>query len=161
MWRTSSKIARTCRPSPTRTTTCSGSSSSFEGSFYAGQGTPANVDLLEADVHRDAPVAAHLHALARDVAVAEALELVGGPQVGGYADVAAAANRVLRDAVAGRERADMDLRVMLVRFGEHRHAGGFEVDRELGQRRQVRLERGKFLGARHLAGDPHGTDVDA
>src|SRR5690349_12011308 len=69
---------------------------------------------------RDAPVAPELHSLPRNVAAAEALELPGVAEIGGDAQVAGAAHRILGNRVRRRERADVHF--ALPGGGEQSHA---------------------------------------
>src|SRR3972149_3503688 len=94
-----------------------------ERTVDAGDRAAAQKDSVAVEADRDLAVAPQLHALARDIALAEALRLSRLAQVGRHADVAAAADRILRNAVRRRERANMDRRLRAAGGAEYGDAG--------------------------------------
>ena len=118
-------------------------------------------DAVLVDAHEDAPVAPELHALARDIALAESFQAVGLPQVRRDGDVSGAAHRVLGNTVRRRKRAHVDRGVLLSGGREQRDAGRLVIKRKRRQRGKVGLEFSQGLRIGELADDPDRADVDA
>src|ERR1051325_5649764 len=125
-------------------------------------------DRLAADLHsgivdanRNSAVAPEIHALPRRVTYAVDLKTASVAQICAHGGVAAAADRIFRNAFAGRERAHVQRRDAVVRLAENDDARRAGRGAQACDSIQIGFDGGDVFRAAEVRHDPHGAGFNA